>query len=149
MQPPKTPDYHPNESNIDLIMPDHNEEINEELSPPPSQPRPAKNPSPPKRQKEQGNSPPKTLKERENSPPKQDLQTRGLKRKYVDCNAMEAKIAKTEQSIEKLEKHLTNRTCPISLQYSAKPNITPDPIFDREIREVKQRAQQSLVQSLT
>ena len=65
-------------------------------------------------------------------------------RKYVDCNAMEAKIAKTEQSIEKLEKHLTNRTCLISLQYSAKPNITPDPIFDREIREIKQ-AQQSLV----
>ena len=51
MQPPKTPDYHPNESNNDLIMPDHNEEINEELSPPPSQPKPAKNPSPPKKKK--------------------------------------------------------------------------------------------------
>ena len=67
----------------------------------------------------------------------------------MDPNAMEAKIAKTEQSIKKLEKHLTNRTCPISLQYSAKPNITPDIIFHREVRVIKQRAQRSLVQALT
>ena len=57
-------------------------------------------------------------------------------------------MAKTEQSIEKLEKHVTNRTCLISLQYSAKPNIMPDPIFDREIREIKQQAWQSLVLDL-
>ena len=120
-------------------MSDSHEENDEEKSPPPSQPRPAR----------YNRSPPNRLRDKKNSPPKQDLPKRGLKRKYVDPNAMEAKIAKTEQSIEKLEKHLTNRTCPISLQYSAKPNITPDIIFDREVREIKQRAQQSLVQALT
>lgn len=57
-------------------------------------------------------------------------------------------MAKTEQSIEKLEKHLTDQTCLIFLQYSAKPNIMPDPIFDREIREIKQQAWQSLVLAL-
>ena len=57
-------------------------------------------------------------------------------------------MAKTEQSIEKLEKHVTNRTCLISLQYSTKLNIMPDPIFDREIREIKQQARQSLVLAL-
>ena len=120
-------------------MTDQNEENYEEQSPPPSQPRPAKN----------NQSLSNRQNERENGPPKQDLPKRGLKRKHVDHSAMEAKIAKTEQSIEKLEKHLTNRTFPVSLQYSMKPNITPDSIFDREIKEIKQRAQHSLVQALT
>ena len=77
------------------------------------------------------------------------LQKRGLKRKYTDLNVVGAKIAKTEQSIEKFEKHLAIRTCPISLQYSAKPNITPDIIFDKEVKEIKQQAQQGLVDALT
>ena len=34
------------------------------------------------------------------------------KRKYVDHQSMEAKIAKTEDSILKVERHLNNRTCP-------------------------------------
>ena len=42
---------------------------------------------------------------------------------------MEAKIAKTEDSILKLERHLNNRTCPKLLQYSAKANIAPDSTF--------------------
>ena len=91
--PPKTPDYHPNVDDIDLDMTDQNEENYEEQSPPPSQPRPAKN----------NQSLSNKQNERENDPPKQDLPKRDLKRKHVDHSAMEAKIAKTEQSIEKLE----------------------------------------------
>ena len=122
MQPPKMPDYHLNDDNIDLEMSDQNEEINEEQNPPPSQPRPAKdNQSPPNRQKEQENSLPKQGPPKQN-PPKQDLLKRDLKRKYMGRNATEANIAKTEQSIEKLEKHLTNRTCPIL--YNTRQNLT-------------------------
>ncbi|KAL9959049.1 hypothetical protein ACROYT_G036130 [Oculina patagonica] len=128
IEPPKTPDYRPNGDDLELndqemsaIM----EDYDEENSPPPSQPRPVRSTQyQPKR-------------ERENSPPRQNGQNpvkRGQKRKYTDTNAVQAKIAKTEQSIEKLEKHLANRTCPKSLQYTAKPNITPDTTFDREIK---------------
>ena len=73
----------------------------------------------------------------------------GLKRKCTDLNVVGAKIARAEQSIKKLEKHLVNRTYPISLQYLAKPNITPDMIFEREVKEIKQQAQQGLVDVLT
>ena len=44
--------------------------------------------------------------------------------KFTDQKTVEAKIAKTELvSIDKLAEHITSRTCPKSLQYSARPNI--------------------------
>ena len=62
---------------------------------------------------------------------------------------MEAKIAETEDSILKLERHFNNRTCPKSLQYSAKANIAPDSTFQKEIKDIKQTAEQALVNALT
>ena len=62
---------------------------------------------------------------------------------------MENKIAKTENSIKLLEEHLTNRTCPKSLRYTAKPNITLDDIFEKELKDIKLDAEQSLVDALT
>ena len=59
---------------------------------------------------------------------------------------MENKIAKTEHSIQLLEEHLTNRTCPKSLRYTAKPNITPD---EKELKDIKLDTEQSLVDALT
>jgi len=50
---------------------------------------------------------------------------------------VEAKIAKTELSIEKLEKHTIRGTCPKSLQYSAKPNVVADILFEKELRGIK------------
>ena len=43
---------------------------------------------------------------------------------------------------------MTNRTCPKSLQCSAKPNLTPDTILDRELKDIKLKAEQSLVNAL-
>ena len=103
-----------------------------ENSPPPSQPRP------PARNTNENN--PRDQKQPEN---------RGIKRKYVDHQSMEAKIAKTEDSILKLERHLNNRTCPKSLQYSAKANIAPDSTFQKEIKDIQQTAEQALVNTLT
>ena len=62
---------------------------------------------------------------------------------------MEAKIAKTELSIEKIEKHITSGTCPKSLQYSAKPNVAADILFEKELTDIKLKAEQSLISALT
>ena len=40
-------------------------------------------------------------------------------------------------------------TCPKSLQYSAKANIAPDSTFQKEIKDIKQTAEQALVNALT
>ena len=80
---------------------------------------------------------------------KKELHKRDLKRKFTDYKTVEAKIAKTELSIEKLEKHITCGTCPKSLQYSAKPNVAADILFERELRDIKLKAEQSLISALT
>ena len=62
---------------------------------------------------------------------------------------MEAKIARTELSIEKLEKHISCGACPKSLQYSAKTNVAADILFEKELRDIKLKAEQSLIRALT
>ena len=122
----RTPDYRRNDDNLnDLVIFGQSEENDAESSPPPPQPRPRYTQTP--------KSPPNQ--QRENSPPKQALPKRGIKRKYTDQKSVEAKIAKTELSIEKLEKHVTNR-------YNTRRNKT-DTIFDRKLK-----AEQSLVNAL-
>ena len=69
------------------------------------------------------------MKQSYNVPQKKELRKRDLKRKFTDQKTVEAKIAKTELSIEKLEKHTTCGTCPKSLQYSAKLNVAADMLF--------------------
>jgi len=83
------------------------EEYDEDRSPPPSQPRPVREPQYPQHR------------EPENSPPKQDPGKRGQKRKHTDTKAVKAKIAKTEQCIDKLEKHLTKAIEHFFLVYRA------------------------------
>ena len=128
---PRTPSYCPPADTEEHMMEDEQNDANEN-SPPPSQPRP------PARNTNENN--PRDQKQPEN---------RGIKRKYVDHQSMEAKIAKTEDSILKLERHLNNRTCSKSLQYSAKANIAPDSAFQKEIKDIKQTAEQALVNTLT
>ena len=139
--PPKTPDYRPIEDDDEMLNTDG--ENDSENSPPPSQPRPTQ--SPPKGHRETrlltSNKP--------SSPPKHNLPKRGQKRTYMDHKTVENKIAKTENSIRLLEEHLTNRTCPKSLRYTAKPNITPDNIFEKELKDIKLDAEQNLVDALT
>ena len=62
---------------------------------------------------------------------------------------MEAKITKTELSIEKLEKHNICVRCLKLLQYSAKPNVAVDILFEKELGEIKLKAEQSLISALT
>lgn len=128
---PRTPSYCPPTDNEEDMAEDKQNDAYKD-SPPPSQPRPPAHNT------------------NENNPPDQKQpEKRGTQRKYVDNQSMEAKIAKTEDSILKLERHLNNRTCPKSLQYSAKANIAPDSTFQKEIKDIKQTAEQALVNALT
>ena len=54
-------------------------------------------------------------------------------------------MAQNELLIEKLKKHISCRTCPKSLQYSAKPNVAADILFEKELRDTKLKADQSLI----
>ena len=63
-------------------------------------------------------------------------------------NTLEYKISKTQDSIQKLDKHLKQKTCPKSLRYTARANITPDEIFSKEINAAKLRAEQDHVNAL-
>lgn len=143
---PKTPDYRPVQDDYDLMV--HSEfDDQDEASPPPSQPRRirverAEHPIPPRK-------PEKSEKKENNPPERKREEKRGSKRKYVDQRSVEAKISKTEESIHKLQRHLNNRTCPKSLQYSARANITPDGDFQKEVRDTKHNAEQAFVNALS
>ena len=117
----------------------------DEASPPPSQRRQgrverAKHPIPPRK--------PEKSDKKENPPERKQEEKRGSKQKYVDQRSVEAKIFKTEESIHKLQRHLNNRTCPKSLQYSARANITPDGDFKKEVTDIKHNAEQEFVNAL-
>ncbi|KAL9977120.1 hypothetical protein ACROYT_G014493 [Oculina patagonica] len=139
---PKTPDYRPVQDDYDLM--EHSGiDDQDEASPPPSQPRRvrierAERPIPARK-------PEKSEKKENNLPERKREEKRGSKRKYVDQRSVEAKIAKTEESIYKIQRHLHNRTCPKSLQYAARANITPDGDFQKEVRDIKHNAEQAFV----
>ena len=73
------------------------------------------------------------------------------KRKAESDNlySLEAKIKRTEESIEKLQKHLDNKTCPKSIRYTAWANIPPDEQFKKDIHAVKLKAEQGFPSALT
>ena len=61
---------------------------------------------------------------------------------------LDYKISKSQESIQKLDKHFKLKTCPKSLHYTARANIAPDEIFTKEIKAIKQRAEQDHVSAL-
>ena len=77
-------------------------------------------------------------------PPLDPPQSR--KRNYKNMGSgnqtLDYKISKTQESIQKLDKHLKLKTCPKSLHYTARANIT------KEIKAIKQRAEQDHVSTL-
>ena len=71
------------------------------------------------------------------------------KRKHEDAtSALQFKKQKTENSKIKLERHLEQKTCPNSLQYKAKANVTPDETFQQEISAIKSHAEEQFVSAL-
>ena len=145
--PPRTPELRLDTDNVlmsDQLLLDHdmqneNTDTGNTLSP--AQPRP--------RYTNKQNKKSQQKKQSYNVPQEKALRKRDLKRKFTDQKTVEVKIARTELSIEKLEKHISCGTCPKSLQYSAKPNVAADFLFGRELRDIKLKAEQSLINALT
>ena len=59
----------------------------------------------------------------------------------------QAKIAKTEESILKLKRHLKNKAFPKSLQYKSKANIKPE-LFTKGIVSIKKKDELGFVKAL-
>ena len=64
------------------------------------------------------------------------------------AESLSEKIRKSEESISKLRTHTEKGTCPKSLRYNARANITPDDEFKRDIVFIRKNAQQKYVDAL-
>ena len=60
-------------------------------------------------------------------------------------SSIQGKISSSNQSIAKLQSHLEKSTCPKTLRYSVRANITPDDDFKKEIGSIRNKAEQALV----
>ena len=63
--------------------------------------------------------------------------------------SLENKIRKSDVSIAKLKAHAEKQTCPKSLRYNVRANITPDEEFKKDIAQTRKNAEQNLIGALT
>ena len=133
LRAPKTPDYCPNlDYNMDSF-PDPNLNSEPEETPPASQLEPRHKAELAKQNDNKANHP-----AQENLSRNSQSKRQPRKRKHEDAiSALQFKKQKTETSILKLERHLKQKTCPKSLQYKAKANVTPDETFQQEMSAIK------------
>ena len=87
---------------------------------------------------------------KESSQPKEFSKNRrpNRKRKHIDTVSFETNITKSEDSIRKLERHMKDKTCPKSFQYLARANIPPEETFVKDIKRIKEEAEQSFIYAL-
>ena len=87
---------------------------------------------------------------KESSKPKEFSKNRrpNRKRKHIDTVSLESNITKSKDSIRKLERHMKEKTCPKSFQYSARANIPPDETFVKDVKRVKEEAEQGFINAL-
>ena len=133
---PKTPEGKPAEDELDIQYSSKFDMEDFESSPPASQLEPRH-----KKHYQYMN---------ESSQPKESAKNRrpNRKRKHIDTVSLETNITKSKDSIRKLEQHMKDKTCPKSFQYSARANIPPDETFVKDIKRVKEEAEQGFVNAL-
>ena len=87
---------------------------------------------------------------KESSQPKEFSKNRrpNRKRKHIDTVSLETNITKSEDSIRKLERHMKDKTCPKSFQYLARANIPLEETFVKDIKRIKEEAEQSFTYAL-
>ena len=87
---------------------------------------------------------------KESSKPKEFSKNRrpNRKRKHIDTVSLESNITKSKDSIRKLERHMKEKTCPKSFQYSARANIPPDETFVKDVKRIKEEAEQGFINAL-
>ena len=65
-----------------------------------------------------------------------------------ELNSIQEKIESSTNSISLLNSHLEKGSCPKTLRYNARANITPDEDFKKEINAIRKKAEQALVGAL-
>ena len=69
-------------------------------------------------------------------------------RNEEELNSIQEKIASSTNSISLLNTHLEKGSCPKTLRYNARANITPDEDFKKDINAIRKKAEQALVGAL-
>ena len=87
---------------------------------------------------------------KESSQPKEFSKNRrpNRKRKHIDTVFLKTNMTKSKDSIRKLERHMKEKTCPKSFQYSARANIPPDETFVKDVKRIKEEAEQGFINAL-
>ena len=67
---------------------------------------------------------------------------------FYHTTSIQEKVNSSNTSIGFLENHLEKGTCPKTLRYNARANITPDEEFKQEIGVIRKKAEQALVGAL-
>ena len=62
-----------------------------------------------------------------------------------ELNSIQEKIESSTNSISLLNNHLKRGSCPKTLRYNARANITPDEDFKKDINSIRKKAEQALV----
>ncbi|KAL9976701.1 hypothetical protein ACROYT_G014028 [Oculina patagonica] len=70
------------------------------------------------------------------------------KKSCQEQDAIKEKMASSEHSIGLLKTHLEKGTCPKTLRYTARANITPDEDFKNDIGSIRKKAENALVGAL-
>ena len=91
-------------------------------------------------------------KRRSEEPPKSALTNGSSDRKRSrheeELNSIQEKIESSTNSISLLNNHLEKGSCPKTLRYNARANITPDEDFKKDINSIRKKAEQALVGAL-
>ena len=94
----------------------------------------------PKARQEELPKPPRSpiKRRRDEDPPKK----RSRRFQQENAENIKEKIRKSEESISKLQAHSDKGTCPKTLRYNARANISPDEEFKQDIALIRKNAQQ-------
>ena len=66
----------------------------------------------------------------------------------MEVLSLNTKIERSETAIKKLRAHIKDGTCPKTLRYSMRANITPDEQFKKEIGLIRKTAEQEFIRTL-
>ena len=69
-------------------------------------------------------------------------------RRAMEVMSLNTKIERSETAITKLRAHIKGGTCPKTLRYNVRANITPDEQFKKEISSITKTAEQEFILSL-
>ena len=69
-------------------------------------------------------------------------------RRAMEVMALNTEIERSETAIQKLRAHSKDGTCPKTLRYNVRANITPDKQFKKEIGSIRKTAEQEFIRGI-